>query len=192
MTKHGNDTHETHEMKTILPFSRPFACFVGNARVADHYCGMIRMGTSDLDFDSMPKDRKRVVNSLPAMLYHGLPRRSGPAKPGLPRRSGLAKTGLPRRSSPAKPGVNTEAGVLMRMNAVPRSIATGLGEKFAAMAKEGAERHSVRSARSYLRNLSPSDWQRSAPSNAKMSGEDYRDIWSLLAGEHFGQRSGVK
>ena len=105
---------------------------------------------SGLDFDNMPEDQKRIINNLPAMLYHG---------------------------------VNTEPAVLMRMNAVPRSIATGLGEKYAAVAKESVDLHSVRSTRAYLRALSPTGWQRSAPSNAKMTGEDYRDIWRLLAGD---------
>jgi hypothetical protein len=109
-----------------------------------------RMGSSGLDFDTMPEDQKRVINNLPAMLYHG---------------------------------VNTEAAVLMRMNAVPRSIAVGLGEKYSATVKDGTDLHSVRSARTYLRGLSPTDWQHSAPPHAKMSGEDYRDIWSLLSGE---------
>jgi len=82
-------------------------------------------------------------------------------------------------------GVNTEAAVLMRMNAVPRSIAVGLGERFSATVQE-TDLHSVRSARSYLRGLSPSDWQRSTPAHAKMSGEDYQGIWRLLAGERRG------
>ena len=142
-----------------------------------------RMGSSGLDFDNMPEDQKRVINNLPAMLYHGLPRRSSPAKPGLPRRCGPQKPGVPRRSFRAKAGVNTEAAVLMRMIAVPRSIATGLGEKYAEEAKESVDLHSVHAARSYLRALSPNDWQRCVPSNARMTGEDYRDIWRLLAGE---------
>ena len=93
---------------------------------------MSRLGPSGLDFDNMPEDQKRVLNNLPDMLYHGLPRRSG-----------LAKMGVPRRSFRAKPGVNTGPAVLMRMNAVPRSIATGLGDKYAAAAKESADLHSV-------------------------------------------------
>ena len=72
--------------------------------------------------------------------------------------------------------------ILMRMNVVPRSIAAGLGETFAAAQAE-SDLHSVRSARSYLRSLSETDWQRAAPPHAKMSGEDYRNIWVLLAGE---------
>jgi len=80
-------------------------------------------------------------------------------------------------------GVNTEAGVLMRMNAVPRSIAVNLGDKYSSAVKEAADFHSVRAARSYLRRLSTTDWQRAAPPHARMSGDDYRDIWLLLAGE---------
>jgi hypothetical protein len=87
------------------------------------------------------------------------------------------------RQQTAQDGVNSEAAVLMRMNAVPRSIAAGLGETFAAAVQSESDLHSVRSARTYLRTLSPTDWQRAAPPNAKMSGEDYRSIWALLAGE---------
>lgn len=110
-----------------------------------------RMGTSGLDFDTMPEDQKRAINNLPAMLYHG---------------------------------VNTESAVLMRMNAVPRSIATGLGTRYSTTVKKGPGLHSVRAARSFLRGLSPTDWQSVTPPNAKMTGDDYRIIWSLLAGEH--------
>ena len=73
--------------------------------------------------------------------------------------------------------------VLMRMNAVPRSIAVGLGETFATAAQSESDLHSVRSARSYLRSLSETHWQRAVPPHVKMSGKDYRAIWSLLAGE---------
>ena len=174
-------------MKTDItfPFSRPFACFVGSARALANagtwgMSALSRMPSSGLDFENMPEDQKRIINNLPAMLYHGLPRRSGCAKPGVP-----------RRSSPAKPGVNTEAGVLMRMNAVPRSIAVYLGDRFSATVKDGADLHSVRSARSYLRTLSPGDWQRSAPAHAKLSGDDYRVVWALLAGERHERRGGA-
>jgi hypothetical protein len=115
--------------------------------------------TSGLDFDNMSEDQKRVINNLPAMLYHGLRRRSA-----------FAKTGVLRRSFRAKAGVNTEAAVLMRMNAIPRSIAVGLGERYSATVQEGPDLHSVRSARSYLRDLSATDWQRSAPPHAEDVG----------------------
>ncbi len=139
-------------------------------------------------YRSWPTSTLRVINNLPAMLYHDLPRRNGSTKPAVPRRhvppellsegaNFLAKPSVPRRSFRAK------AGVLMRLNAVPRSIAVGLGERYSATLNEGSDLHSVRSARSYLRGLSPADWQRSAPAHAGMSGDDYRAVWSLLAGE---------
>jgi len=80
-------------------------------------------------------------------------------------------------------GVNTEAAVLMRINAVPRSIAPKLGESFAASRQGSANAHNTRVARDYLRSLSNDDWQKAAPSHAKMSGTDYRDVWQLLSGE---------
>lgn len=107
-----------------------------------------RMVTSGLDFENMPDEQKRVINNLPAMLYHG---------------------------------VNSEAAVLMRTNAVPHNIAAGLGETFAAAHSE-SDLHSVRSARSYLRTLSPADWQRAVPPHARMSGEDYREHLDFAGG----------
>jgi hypothetical protein len=80
-------------------------------------------------------------------------------------------------------GVNTEAAVLMRINAVPRSIALKLGERFAASKQDSADIHSPRSARNFLRALSLDDWQKAIPSNSRMSGVDYRDVWQLLSGE---------
>jgi replicative superfamily II helicase len=80
-------------------------------------------------------------------------------------------------------GVNTEAAVLMRINAVPRSIAIKLGEKFTRSKQGSSDVHNPRAVRNYLRTLSTDDWQKSAPSHAKMSGTDYRDVWRLLSGE---------
>ncbi|OGV64477.1 MAG: hypothetical protein A3K19_21345 [Lentisphaerae bacterium RIFOXYB12_FULL_65_16] len=80
-------------------------------------------------------------------------------------------------------GVNTEAAVLMRMNAVPRSIAPALGQRFAVATKGRPDVHSTRAAREYLRRLSPDDWQRAAPRGAKLTGPDYQNVWRLLAGE---------
>jgi hypothetical protein len=80
-------------------------------------------------------------------------------------------------------GVNTEPAVLMRINAVPRSVATTLGERFASTKQGSIDIHNSRSARDFLRNLSEDDWQKAAPKNSTMSGLDYRDVWQLLAGE---------
>jgi hypothetical protein len=78
-------------------------------------------------------------------------------------------------------GVATEAGVLMRMNSVPRTVAERLGAQFLTQVKSGAQ--NVRVARDFLRLLQDSDWQRVAPRNSQMTGADYRAVWGRLAGE---------
>jgi hypothetical protein len=80
-------------------------------------------------------------------------------------------------------GVNTEEAVLMRMNAVPRTIATALGAKFAKASGEAERTQTVREVREFLRSLTIEDWQSAAPSKAKMTGEDYRNVWRHLSGE---------
>lgn len=80
-------------------------------------------------------------------------------------------------------GVNTDSAVLMRINAVPRSIAPKLGEKFATAKQGSSDIHNSRSAKDFLRGLSVEDWQKATPQHAKMTGADYRDVWQLLAGE---------
>lgn len=79
-------------------------------------------------------------------------------------------------------GVNTEAAVLMRINAVPRSIAPKLGETFMASKQDSADIHNPRSVRNFLRTLSSDDWHKAIPSHSQMSGTDYRDVWQLLSG----------
>jgi hypothetical protein len=80
-------------------------------------------------------------------------------------------------------GVNTEAAVLMRINAVPRSIATKLGDQFTASKQSDSDIHNPRAARKFLRALSTDNWQKAVPSHSKMTGTDYRDVWQLLSGE---------
>lgn len=111
-----------------------------------------KMPTSGIDFSALPEDAQRAINSLPAMIYHG---------------------------------VRTEPAVLMRMNGVPRSVAEDLGAEFEAQSEQNTR--SVRAAREFIRSLSDGDWQRAAPSQAAMSGEDYRAIWARLSGTSLGE-----
>jgi replicative superfamily II helicase len=78
-------------------------------------------------------------------------------------------------------GVRSEAAVLMRMNAVPRSVAEALGAKFQADSAQGAL--NVKSAREYLKSLNIPDWAGARPEGAAMSGKDYREVWQQLSGE---------
>lgn len=80
-------------------------------------------------------------------------------------------------------GVNTEEAVIMRMNSVPRTIATKLGEQFAKTSETPDRARSVREARQFLRSLSIEAWQSAAPRGATMTGLDYRDVWLRLSGE---------
>ena len=77
-------------------------------------------------------------------------------------------------------GVRTEPAVLMRMNAVPRSIAEALGAKLQAA---GGTEPSVKLARDFLRSLNQADWDAAVPAGATMSGNDYRQVWKQLSGE---------
>lgn len=79
-------------------------------------------------------------------------------------------------------GVNTEEGVLMRMNAVPRSIAKQVGEEL----RKSADRKSitVHEARAFLKQMDQSVWNMVRPQNACLSGTDYKRIWKILSGEN--------
>ena len=78
-------------------------------------------------------------------------------------------------------GVRSEGAVLMRMNAVPRSLAEGLGKKFGEATK-GEVRPGLARAATFLRELPPKDWRAAAPRNSTLSGQEYRDVWRMLRG----------
>ena len=78
-------------------------------------------------------------------------------------------------------GVRTESAVLMRMNAVPRSVAEPLGERFSHDIGQGQP--AVMAARDFLKSLSDQDWGTFRPVDAAMSGQDYRRVWEQLSGE---------
>jgi hypothetical protein len=80
-------------------------------------------------------------------------------------------------------GVATEAGVLMRMNAVPRSIAERVGASFVSQREGDPVTSRPAEARAFLRALSDADWQNAASEEARMSGADYRRVWGQLSGE---------
>ncbi len=75
-------------------------------------------------------------------------------------------------------GVNTEEGIIMRINNVPRSIASKLGELY----KRESGDMSPKSAYEWLKNSSIRIWNASAPTNRGISGDDYKKIWEKLSG----------
>ena len=80
-------------------------------------------------------------------------------------------------------GVSTEEAVLMRMNAVPRSIAEQMGSRFRADTGGQSKYQSVGGARDFLRNLKDRDWEQVKPVSSHLSGGEYKAIWKLLSGE---------
>lgn len=80
-------------------------------------------------------------------------------------------------------GVRTEDAVLMRMNAAPRSAAEELGTLYKEAFGDDESRYSVGKARSFLKEMSPREWNRARPADAALSGAGYKKIWEVLSGE---------
>ncbi|WP_022949972.1 DEAD/DEAH box helicase [Methylohalobius crimeensis] len=80
-------------------------------------------------------------------------------------------------------GVRTEDAVLMRMNAAPRSAAEELGSLYKEAFGNDESRYSVGKARSFLKEMSPREWNRARPADAALSGAGYKKIWEVLSGE---------
>lgn len=79
-------------------------------------------------------------------------------------------------------GVNTDEGVLMRKNNVPRSIANRLGELYSNSI--GGEIFSQPSNRvsDWLDQQNMETWNRVIPAGSRLSGEDYKKVWMKLNG----------
>ncbi len=79
-------------------------------------------------------------------------------------------------------GVRSEEGVLMRMNAVPRSVAVQVGDLY-RQADGGAGRYTIGHARAFLQDMDVAAWGGVRPADAALSGGDYRRVWRILSGE---------
>jgi len=80
-------------------------------------------------------------------------------------------------------GVNTDEGVLMRKNNIPRSIANRMGRLF----KEYNNLDNVFEVSSsevtrWLDSQDASTWEEAIPVNSNLSGEEYKKIWKKLNG----------
>jgi len=78
-------------------------------------------------------------------------------------------------------GVNTEEGVLLRMNSVPRSIAESLGNVMKRTSQN--EISTVQEVRSFLKQSNSSVWNQAKPQVSALTGEEYQKIWRILSGE---------
>jgi superfamily II DNA/RNA helicase len=79
-------------------------------------------------------------------------------------------------------GVSTETAVVMRINAVPRSIANSLASLWESQTGSEAK-PTIRQAREFLRQLPITDWQKAVLKKTDMTGSDYQAVWQRLAGE---------
>lgn len=79
-------------------------------------------------------------------------------------------------------GVNTDQGVLMRRNNVPRSIANRLGELFEASVNGEIFNQPSDAVYNWISKQSLETWRSVRPSDSKLSGEDYKRIWKKLNG----------
>jgi len=79
-------------------------------------------------------------------------------------------------------GVNTDEGVLMRKNNVPRSIANRLGKLFAESVNGDIFNQPSESVNEWLKKQSIEIWDAVKPAKSKLTGEDYRQIWRKLNG----------
>ncbi len=80
-------------------------------------------------------------------------------------------------------GVKTEDAVLMRMNAVPRSVAEKLGQKYRETLSGPLVSSGVQEARVFLQSLNAQNWELVRPTSAHMTGAEYKQVWEILSGE---------
>ncbi len=80
-------------------------------------------------------------------------------------------------------GVNTDEGVLMRKNNVPRSIANRLGELYRAAIGGEIFTQPSNAVSNWIGQQNIETWNRVRPAGSKLSGVDYRKVWMKLNGK---------
>jgi superfamily II DNA/RNA helicase len=79
-------------------------------------------------------------------------------------------------------GVNTDEGVLMCKNNVPRSIANRLGELYGATVGGEIFSQPSNAVSDWLSQQGTETWNRARPVGSRLSGEDYKKVWMKLNG----------
>ncbi len=79
-------------------------------------------------------------------------------------------------------GVKTEAGVLMRMNGIPRSIAERMGEIYQHNVNEKAGGSGIQKVRQFLASADIETWNQARPTSAPLSGREYKQVWKVISG----------
>ncbi|WP_339650573.1 DEAD/DEAH box helicase [uncultured Salegentibacter sp.] len=79
-------------------------------------------------------------------------------------------------------GVNTDEGVLMRKNNIPRSIANRLGELYSTSVDGEIFDQSSNSVSQWIGSQPTKTWNEVRPVGSKLSGGDYKKVWAKLNG----------
>lgn len=79
-------------------------------------------------------------------------------------------------------GVNTDEGVLMRKNNVPRSVANRLGQLYNASVDGEIFSQPSSSVADWIGQQNVGTWNEVRPANSQLSGDDYKKIWMKLNG----------
>jgi superfamily II DNA/RNA helicase len=79
-------------------------------------------------------------------------------------------------------GVNTDEGVLMRKNNIPRSIANRLGQLYNEAVNGEIFSQPTDSVSNWLKDQGGGTWESVRPVGSKMNGEEYKRVWEKLNG----------
>lgn len=79
-------------------------------------------------------------------------------------------------------GVNTDEGVLMRKNNVPRSIANKIGQLYNEAINGEIFSQPSDSVNNWLRDQGRDTWDNVRPAGSSLSGEEYKRVWEKLNG----------
>ncbi|QYH39195.1 DEAD/DEAH box helicase [Algoriphagus sp. NBT04N3] len=79
-------------------------------------------------------------------------------------------------------GVNTDEGVLMRKNNVPRSIANRIGQLYNTAVEGEIFSQPSDSVSNWLSSQSLETWESVRPAGSRLSGQEYKRVWEKLNG----------
>jgi replicative superfamily II helicase len=79
-------------------------------------------------------------------------------------------------------GVNSDEAILMRMNNIPRSLASEMGVEY-SKAFEDIYKQSSYETHQWIKELTDKKWEECAKSNKGISGCEYKKIWKVLNNE---------
>lgn len=79
-------------------------------------------------------------------------------------------------------GVNTDEGVLMRKNNIPRSIAKRIGQLYNEAVNGEIFTQPTDSVSNWLRSQSEQTWNSVRPTGSRLTGQEYKRVWEKLNG----------